>query len=480
MALMLSAWLACTQEDPDDGSDATSGPGTDGTTDTDTDSESDTDVPSDTGPAGPTEPTTTDGTVTLGTLVFDVALPKNLLMVSLDTTRRDVIGRFDGGTDTPELDAFLEGAVVLEEHRSCSNWTGPSMTCAISGRTPLENGFWPWSFDPQVRTLPPPDYKTLASHLTTAGWSTTIVTANEVFSSDIGLDPGYQREVRQDWVPAPWVADSALVEVDTLMAGDAPWFLHVHFIDPHGGYCAPEEYIDGEALPEIGVPSEQVCDDVYAEDPGYLEHDEPWQEGLVELYRELYRGEVRYWDKEFGEFLVDLDARGALDDTLVVFLTDHGQQFYERGNHGHGIALGSEENRAVAAFWAKNLHPGVWSGPTLHQDLTETLFRMYGVQTELPTSGLVVGTAPSDRAIRSMDYRGGSLRMSVVKNDRQLLYDWWGEHHYYRLDTDPGALQDVYDPADPEVVDLWAEMEAFAGDIEATWTHLPTPNQLGP
>lgn len=439
-----------------------------------------------TSPSAPTRPTTNaDGQVTLGALVFDGGLPRNLLVVSLDTTRRDAIGRFSGTTDTPELDAFLQSAFVLEDHRSCSNWTAPAMTCVVSGRNPMENGFWTWSDDPNVPGKPSPSYKTLANHLTDAGWATTLVTGSEVFSSDTGITGDYAREVREDWVPAPWVAESALHEAATLQAhAEVPWFLHVHFIDPHGSYCAPDEFVETGDLPDIGLDVMATCDDPeadpYAADSDIRADDEIWREDLADTYRELYAGEVRYWDQEFGRFWNALDASGALDDTLVVFVTDHGQQFFEHGSHGHGRYLGSEENRATAAFWAKNLRPGVWAEPTVHQDLAQTLFAMVGVAPELPTSGLVVGTAGADRTIRAMDYMAGALRLSVVKDDRQLLYDWWGERALYRLDVDPDGLEDVYDPADPDVVALWSDMDTWVADVRSAWPHLDPPVAAGP
>jgi len=92
------------------------------------------------------EPTDTGSdapTVQVGALVFDEHLPTNLLVISLDSARRDTIGRFSGSADTPNLDAFLEGSLVLENHRSCSNWTAWSMTCVLSGRNPMDNGFAP-------------------------------------------------------------------------------------------------------------------------------------------------------------------------------------------------------------------------------------------------------------------------------------------------------------------------------------------------
>lgn len=434
----------------------------------------------------PTETPSTDGTVTVGGLVFDDHLPTNLLVISLDTTRRDHIGRFSGSDITPHLDAVLDEAYVLENHRTCSNWTGPSMTCVMSGRNPMENGFWPWVSDDQVKGRPPKTYDTLATHLTDAGWRTTLVTANtSVFDLDAtGIPKGFEREVDVDWQPAPDVAAAAMTEVGTLTGQAAPWYLHVHFIDPHGNYCPPESYVEGlGGIPDLGYSINDLCYDTYG--PGWYDYyyqPQPWRDALVDTYEVLYDAELAYWDDSFGVFWDELDASGALDDTLVMFVTDHGQQFFERGGHGHGLWLGSEENRSTAAFWAKNLTAGAWTGVTLHQDLTETLYTAYGITPDSPTDGTIVGTAPADRVARAMNYWGGGspVQLSVVRNDRQLVYDWYGGKAYFRLDSDPAGLDDVYDPADPELVSLWGPMDAWISVVETHWPHLGMPASQGP
>src|SRR4029079_10028625 len=69
--------------------------------------------------------------------------PRNLLVISLDTTRRDRVGFFDEDlTTTPNLDAAFADGVILADHRSCSNWTSPSAYCAHSGNSYLDDDVW--------------------------------------------------------------------------------------------------------------------------------------------------------------------------------------------------------------------------------------------------------------------------------------------------------------------------------------------------
>jgi len=428
-------------------------------------------------------------TVTRGALTFDLKIPRNLLVISLDTTRRDYVGRFSGSTDTPNLDAFLEESVVLENHRSCSNWTAWSMTCVLSGRNPMENGFAPWTWFDPVPDYPTDRYETLPMDLGAQGWDTVLVTANDVFSSGPsgpGITRGFAREVPVAWQPAADVAAAGLDEASHELDQRAPWYLHVHFIDPHGDYCPPSGWYDISSYQNLDISADDVCQGSYDDAPDFWDESNQWQREYVDELQELYRGELRYWDSEFGTFLSDLDAMGALDDTLVVFVTDHGQQFYERdpegyGDHGHGIYLGSEENRSTAAFWAKNLHPGTWEGPTIHQDLTETLYELYNVQPTTPTDGTFVGTAPDDRVLRGENYWFNQpVVLSVVKSGHQLVYDWLGGKHFYKLEDDPTGLTDVYDASDPDVIALWSDMRQWVKEVQQDWSFMKAPPDEGP
>ncbi len=73
----------------------------------------------------------------VGSSVLDgVTAPKHLIGISIDTLRRDAVGRYNSAiTDTDFLDGLLAKSVALDNHRSCSNWTFPAMTCAFTGQS---------------------------------------------------------------------------------------------------------------------------------------------------------------------------------------------------------------------------------------------------------------------------------------------------------------------------------------------------------
>jgi arylsulfatase A-like enzyme len=308
-----------------------------------------------------------------------------------------------------------------------------------------------------------------------------LVTSNTLFSPTTGVADGFHTVVRHDWQCASVVAGSGVSELRTLMDQPDPWLLHLHFIDPHTTYDPPAEYLEGyDLLPDIGLDlrgngGTSRLNNLWDERP------EEWRQGVLQHLDFLYRAELRSFDDELQELWANLELNGALDDSLVVFWTDHGEQFFEHGLFEHAIYLFAEENRATAAFWAKNLAPAVHTGPTQHQDVAATVAAVKGLEPLTPVSGYLVGTAPADRSRRVFNHFWLTPpRLGVIQGDRTLVYHWEGERWFFRDDTDPGQLDNIYDAADPEVAVLWEEMGAFVEQVNTTWPHLGAPTNAGP
>jgi arylsulfatase A-like enzyme len=195
----------------------------------------------------------------------------------------------------------------------------------------------------------------------------------------------------------------------------------------------------------------------------------------------LYRGELRHFDDQFALLWTELEARGALDDTLMVFWTDHGEQFMERGLIEHANHLFAEENRATAAFWAKNLAPYAYTDLTTHQDIAATVADLYGLSPAYALEGLPVGTAPEDRVLRHFAYfAGASPQLGITRGTQTLLYDWDGRKSFFRNDLDPAQLDDAYDAKDPDVVAMWDALSPFVQQIFDQWDHFGPPDDAGP
>ena len=142
--------------------------------------------PGDTGAAGDYE----------GILAFTGDRPYNVLMISLDTTRVEDLGRSSGLDTTPNLDALFDKSVTLDNHRSCSNWTFASTVCVQSGAWDLDLGFVP-GIGREPATVPD-DLLQAPEVLGDAGWSSYLVSTNSFLSSHVNNAQGFGGETLFD------------------------------------------------------------------------------------------------------------------------------------------------------------------------------------------------------------------------------------------------------------------------------------------
>ena len=175
---------------------------------------------------------------------------------------------------------------------------------------------------------------TLPALLRAAGYATQAVTSHLYVSAVYGLDEGFDRlDFHQDR-RATDVADRAIDLLDRF--GDRPFFLFLHFYDPHWHYDPPEavraplrEAVRRARSPASGGTSRR--------DAGRRS-----RRADLEHLLALYDGEIRYTDDELGRVLDHLAARGALRNTLVVVTSDHGEEFLEHGSWEHQKTLYEE------------------------------------------------------------------------------------------------------------------------------------------
>jgi arylsulfatase len=379
--------------------------------------------------------------------------PKNVLMIVLDTARPDWFSRYDARAATPNIDALLAGSVVLEGHRSCSNWTWPSVLCAQASLSELEAGFI--TDGAALGEVPPASLRMAEEVLAEAGYYTASLSSNSFFSAATGTAVGFERQLEAyGWAAGEVTALAMELLTEVHNGVDRPWYLHLHYFDPHTPYRPPDAYLEGlSALDPIDFDLD--LDATFAQlNDAWPSLDRATQALILEHMALRYAAELTYFDDQLGALLAHAEGLGMLDDTLVVFWTDHGEQLFENGSWGHN-QLFDVENRAVAAFSAPHLIPMDWAGPTTHEDLWPTALDMLGLPEEPGFRGLQLGQRPADSPLFALRYLRSETQQTVVLGDKKLYYFWTGEKALYTLEADPGEQHNLYSPADPDAAALW-------------------------
>ncbi len=402
----------------------------------------------------------------------------NLLVISIDTLRRDALTRYGGTGDMPFLDSWFDQAVALDDHLSCSNWTYSSMLCALTGTTQLEAGFLPLNGQgPQPWPAPVP---LLAEELQDAGFLTGLVSGSRFLSHEVGTASGYDEDLVDPGAPASALVPAALDFLETVTEQQRQrWFLHLHVVDPHSPYDPPLT-----VLPEWTGPGALNWDlrdskDFMAMRKAWPDLDEQTRSEVQRQVRLLYAGELRQLDRDLEDLWTQAQNLGALEDTLVVFFSDHGEQFAEHGHWSHGATLHAEEIEAIAGFSAPDLGPMSVPLPTWHVDLAPSILQALGQPVPEAATGEAVGLGSVDRIRTALRFdRSLSPRQLLAEGEWRLHYNWNGNEALYDRSNDPTETSDQSQDAVLDAARLWVNLTPYVADLEDLQDqYVPEPSQ---
>ena len=249
----------------------------------------------------------------------------HVIIYLVDTLRADHLGAYGYDRDTsPAFDAFGKEGILFHKPYAQTSWTKPSVATLFTGLLPSRHGAM--RREQRLR----PDVPTLAEVLKKQGYATASFISNPNVLPVFGFGRGF--DVVRDVESIQRTARAKQVHTETLLyleqnrrAGhDGPLFLYIHTRDPHAPYEPPSPYDRrfGPRNPSTGA------------DPKWIAN----QRAVA-----LYDGEIAYNDAEFGKLLEQFKRYGIYDNALIIFLSDHGEEFLDHHGDGHGKTLFEEQ-----------------------------------------------------------------------------------------------------------------------------------------
>jgi choline-sulfatase len=380
----------------------------------------------------------------------------SILLITLDTTRADYLEPYGSeDAETPILSALAADGIVFEQAVAVASVTAPTHASLLSGLYPRRHGVR----DNLTHHLGD-DIPTLAEWLSAAGYRTAAFVSAIVLERRYGLDQGF--EVYDDDLrsasanpsmrmttqrTAQATADRALAWLDAL-GKDQPYFLWVHFDDPHRPYSPPS----------------------------------PW----AERFRDRpYDGEIAYMDSQVGRLLQH--PRAARDDVMVAAIGDHGESLGEHGETAHGLLV---YDSTIRVPWIMRL-PGGPSGariaaPISQVDLVPTIAEMVTVNSKTTDFEALEGRSllpllrgeewASERMLFAESevpfFSYGWARLKTVRQGA-LKYIDAPHEELYDLEHDPGENHNLATERGSEARRLAAEIELWAADDGDVGTTVP-------
>ena len=266
----------------------------------------------------------------VASLLFSCGRPpatrQSVIVLMLDTLRADHLGFYGYERNTsPHLDAFARENIAFKHAFTAAPWTPPSVATMFTGVYPSSHGFMPPGKQKEAGLTKrlAPELRTLAEILKQHGYRTAAVSPNPWISAAFGFDRGFETFRYLYRESASRIVSVGMELVRDLSRKQEPFFLYLHFLDPHDPYTPPEGYAEmfPGRLTRAGFP---------------------YRDRLRGPMRR-YDGEIRYLDDELGRFFSFLKDQGLYDQALIVVIADHGEQFGEHGAFRHGNALHNEE-----------------------------------------------------------------------------------------------------------------------------------------
>ena len=336
-----------------------------------------------------------------GSEVATPARSLNLLLVSVDSLRADHVGAY--GYDrptTPFFDSLAERSVLFERAYAPSSHTMQSVSAVLSGRLPTSGGSIGL-----LEAQPSEQVAGLGTLFRRAGWVTGLFT-NQPLLRGRGFTRGFE-DVRVAAIEQPLsgidVTDLALRFVDD--SGDGRFAAYVHLLDPHQPYTPEASYLerfdaseaaDGPSAAEL-LSAEQTPRELSPED------------AQVRALVDRYDAEIAYTDDCLRRLIEGLEARGRLENTVVVLTSTHGEELLDHGYLSNSWTLYEEVLRVPLLLFAPALFPAERvAEPVSTVDLLPTLVTLFGLEVE---RGDLDGQSLLHRA-------GGELRVGVSAKPR--------------------------------------------------------------
>ncbi len=358
----------------------------------------------------------------------------NLVLLSVDTLRADFLGCYGGEWDiTPNIDALAEESLLFEDAQCETPLTGPSFAAMFTSRYPrmvgaMRNG---------MRVTD--DVTLVAEHIRDAGYHTFAAQSNWTLRGRLsGLDRGFAvydesfEQRRWGILKGERRAEDLAKTALHLLAErpeDKPFFAWIHFTDPHAPYRHRRGF--GPGVRNI------------------------YRMEREERVRVRYASEVAYTDHYIGKILEALP-----DNTLILFVADHGESLYEHGYLGHGRNIHQPSMHVPLMVRAPQASPGRSGAPVQTLDVGPTLLGLLGLP---PLPGMlgrdiVNEEIPDDRP-RFMETYGGAvpripgakqflretspLYQAVIQNGYKLIRPANRPSMLFYLPDDPGEDRNI-------------------------------------
>jgi len=282
----------------------------------------------------------------------------NIVLVSIDTLRADHLGCYGYFRDTsPEIDAFARESIFFEQAYAPMATTLPSHASLLTAVHPREHGVLANVGDGGRPFVSTEKLRSFAQVAKANGYATVaFVSATPLKKPYCGLDVGFDLYDQPPRSERRAAATTSNVIAWLERTPQQPFFLMVHYYDPHNPYQPPPPYdrmYQSDAALERFLAQRQIPDSV---EPGQCKGTK------VTVTRDvtnLYDGEIRYTDAEIGRLFEKLRSLGQWERSVIVLTADHGEGLNQHDWPKHGRVWNEQLHVPLMIRFPKELAGGL-------------------------------------------------------------------------------------------------------------------------
>jgi arylsulfatase A-like enzyme len=344
----------------------------------------------------------------------------NVILISIDTLRADHLGCYGYPRETtPNLDEFSEQGVRFDRTIAHAPSTTASHASIFTSLIPPHHGAQRSKRQPISDKV-----RTMAEILREAGYRTVSYNGGGQVSAEYGFDRGFEvYEIERGGFSKTvgkavrWMQHHP----------DEKFFMFLHTYEVHAPYQPNPAFMEIFDADYSGELDDQIPMRLLLEiNDGTATIDEPGTQHIVNAYD----AEIRSMDKAFGQLVRYLNTRELLEHTIVIFTSDHGEEFDEHAQIGrHSFALYDEILRVplIIRLPGKKLASTVVVQPVRSIDILPTLIELLGLESSDQFEGstltaLMRGRESADRvAVSQVDSRNDPSPISIRTGSEKLI-----------------------------------------------------------
>ncbi len=424
----------------------------------------------------------------------------NVILIVVDTLRADHLGCYGYHRPTsPNIDAMVKESILFRHAITQAPWTLPSITSLMTSLYPSVHKlhFPPKSVEYSASSLDEAR-TTLAEYLREEGYKTgAFVGAGghvssrfhgqgfDFYDDEIAYSTRYNHLILLNIIGRIFgfyssrLADTTTEQVQYWLSRNKhlPFFLFIHYWDPHDPYGSPEPFTtrydedyDGVLSPGITTAKlEEMVSGLNSDDIAYV--------------ASLYDGEISFTDAQIGKLIELLKELKLLDNTMVILTADHGEELFEHGGFGHSKTLYEELIRIPLLI----RYPPFGADKTIDSqvqliDVVPTVLDYLGIDVSDEAQGISLiplVKCETDNELpaysetmlkgRIIAIRSGNFKfIKYIENGREELFD---------LEEDPGELSNLVDSKVEMAEQMRQELFEWMEACKEKAASLPKANQ---